>query len=74
VRTCELFFSCLHLLLPLALTRPSPEASGSARLSLLYTALGGAFLAFTLWGAVLARYPASRVAPFMNLTPVLSVG
>jgi len=41
-------------LLPLALTRPFPEASGSAWLSLLYTASGGAFLAFTLWGAVLA--------------------
>ena len=61
------------LLLPLALTRPFPEASGSAWLSLLYTALGGAFLAFTLWGAVLARYPASRVAPFMNLTPALAL-
>ncbi len=61
------------LLLPLALTRPFPEASPSAWLFLLYTAWGGAFLAFTLWGVVLSRHPASRVAPFMNLTPALAL-
>lgn len=44
-----------------------------AWLALLYTALGGAFLAFTLWGVVLSRHPASRVAPFMNLTPGLAL-
>ena len=59
------------LLAPLALSRPFPQAGPVAWLALLYTALGGAFLAFTLWGAVLSRYPASRVAPFMNLTPGL---
>lgn len=61
------------LLLPLALTRPFPSASPLTWLSLLYTAVGGAFLAFTLWGAVLQRHPASQVAPFMNLTPALAL-
>ncbi|TBH21001.1 DMT family transporter [Thermus thermamylovorans] len=61
------------LLLPLALPHPFPEAGPTAWLALLYTALGGAFLAFTLWGLVLQRHPASRVAPFLNLTPALAL-
>lgn len=61
------------LLLPLALPHPLPEAGPAAWLALLYTAFGGAFLAFTLWGLVLGRYPASRVAPFLNLTPALAL-
>lgn len=61
------------LLLPVALLKPWPEAGPGAWLALLYTAAGGAFLAFTLWGEVLRRHPASRVAPFMNLTPALAL-
>ncbi|BDG27683.1 hypothetical protein TthSNM66_23190 (plasmid) [Thermus thermophilus] len=61
------------LLLPVALAQPFPEAGPRAWLALLYTAVGGAFLAFTLWGLALQRHPASRVAPFMNLTPALAL-
>lgn len=61
------------LLLPFALAHPFPQAGPKAWLALLYTAWGGAFLAFSLWGEVLRRHPASRVAPFMNLTPALAL-
>ncbi len=61
------------LLLPAALLTPFPQASPSAWGALLYTALGGAFLAFTLWARVLGRYPASQVAPLLNLTPALAL-
>lgn len=61
------------LLLPLALPHPFPEAGPKGWAALFYTAFGGAFLAFTLWGKVLKRHPASHVAPFMNLTPALAL-
>ncbi len=61
------------LLLPMTLREPFPQASGLAWGGLLYTAVGGAFLAFTLWGALLRRYPASQLAPLMNLTPALAL-
>lgn len=61
------------LLLPLALAQPWPKASPLAWGGLLYSGWGGAFLAFTLWGLILKRYPASQVAPLMNLTPALAL-
>ncbi|GAA6747279.1 hypothetical protein Thermus72351_03660 [Thermus brockianus] len=61
------------LLFPVALFSPFGAASLKGWAALLYTALGGAFLAFTLWGRVLQRHPASLVAPFMNLTPALAL-
>jgi len=42
-------------------------------LAVIYVALASTVLGFSLWGALLARHPASHVTPFALLVPVVGV-
>lgn len=44
-----------------------------ALLVLLYLAFGATILGYSLWSRLLSRYPASQVAPFSLLVPVVGV-
>ena len=84
VNTLALFiWACLvpplpMLALSMAVEGPAPLAT-LAGLSLqgwgavLYVALASTVLGYTLWGALLARHPASAVTPFALLIPVVGI-
>lgn len=64
------------LLVPIALAigepglfAPTPQVLGS----LLYQVVGVAFVSYALWFWLVARHPASALAPFLFLTPVFGV-
>jgi len=42
-------------------------------LVLVYLALGATLLGYSIWGRLLSRYPASQVAPFSLLVPVVGL-
>jgi O-acetylserine/cysteine efflux transporter len=84
VNTLALFiWACLvpplpMLALSMAVEGPAPIAT-LAGMSLrgwgavLYVALASTVLGYTLWGALLARHPASAVTPFALLIPVVGI-
>jgi O-acetylserine/cysteine efflux transporter len=54
---------------PLALPRALAAASAAGVAAALFLGLVATALAYTLWGALLRRYPAAAVAPFALLVP-----
>lgn len=40
---------------------------------LVYLAFGATLLGYSIWGRLLSRYPASQVAPFSLLVPVVGL-
>lgn len=49
------------------------QVSWTSVLSVLYLAYGASIIGYGLWGKLLARYPASIVAPFTLLVPILGM-
>jgi len=66
------------LALSMMVETPTPFATLAAMTlpgwgAVLYVALASTALGYTLWGALLARHPASTVTPFALLIPVVGV-
>ena len=56
---------------PGALPRALAQAAWSELIAVVYLALVATTLAYALWGALLRRYPATDVAPFALLVPLV---
>lgn len=85
VNTLALFaWACLvpplpMLALSVAVEGPAPfdtlaAMSAQAWAAVLYVALASTVLGYSLWGALLARHPASTVTPYALLIPVVGLG
>ncbi|MGR3640655.1 EamA family transporter [Alterinioella nitratireducens] len=66
------------LALSVAVEGPAPFATIAAMsaqgwLAVIYVALASTVLGYSIWGALLARHPASLVTPFALLIPVVGV-
>lgn len=58
---------------PTAVADALTHLSVVAILSTVYTAVAASLVGYGIWNSLMARYPASRVAPFTLLVPVIGI-